>query len=614
MINVSDNLRKTLDSNNRVGIERVVEMSSYVEFEDLTQKFEIVELTSSPSDFESASNGLALRIYPPGRAAYEAEYADYFSWDYFDYDTTNPKIFYNSSNPEPTGVITTLPINYSYGHGGVPYVRFTYEATTAGAEYETNSVTVEFGKNENVYPRDVTIQCLDKDGNYTADVSFYNTSNLVSVVFDQAVKVHEVYIRLIDMEGGGSGDDSVLNVPNHRIKISKVFLGYTKVFSDEIVSLSVNRESSPLTDEMPNIEASLMIWDINRLFDKENPKGLYGVLTDDVVFKDYIVYEDEKVLINTYVLSEIPEVDGSQTTFKLTSYLLNALARNNRNYTLTASPTEIPTTYVNNVIKSAVKPIASAYFHSTDVFIPISTARDYTHTSCTATEVLQKATNASAYMLTEGETGQIHLKEMFYNYIWGNDTYNYITYLTTDARPLISDIMCGEAVIDRDSILPIECNVNWYSGGDIAGYVDENIVTHAGEEGGETADYVLDNDFCLTEWHAKFLAYNYVCYQQGKKWTIPYFTDPTIQIGDFVSFSDYYGVTHYGIVVGTNYTYPSSAEDNLTIFVIDSLVTYPVRYVSWDDVVTTINSTNTNSQIPTAKAVYDAFGDISALL
>ena len=48
-------------------------------------------------------------------------------------------------------------------------------------------------------------------------------------------------------------------------------------------------------------------------------------------------------------------------------------------------------------------------------------------------------------------------------------------------------------------------------------------------------------------------------------------SDPSIELGDFISFYDKYGYKHYGIVVENNYSSPLSTSNTLKIITVDNV-------------------------------------------
>lgn len=552
MIQLSEQLRNALDTNSRVGIQHIIEVYSPTDYQ-AAFNFEIAELNSSspdydPSRFDSAGNtvALTLKLLDSGY-----KYHDFHSWEKDTYNTLAPKKLYRTMalgeddheyyNEYASGVISASS-NISAGN---PFV-FNYRATDLGASYETNGFTIEFGNDETIYPTDFEIVITNNNGNVKKTITVKDNKKLL---YTEIFNIPDFYNAEIKI--------NKMNRDNVKCRISKIILGFSMFFDNDIISVSVKRSSHPISSEAPDISLNFTIWDSEDLFDPQNANGVYDLIQGNELVLDYLYYNGSKELIGTYNLDGKPSVTGKQATFNGKSGFWGLL--NSHNYEFTGNNSISPQDFTNLAISNATG------FH--DYFnTQYTDTRDLSYFKGTATEIVQKFSNLIFGILIEDKYSNVVISQ-----IGGNGNGLPTTYNSASAIPLLQNLICGEITLDTSSQYADDCNVNYYGNSGIAGYYDKNG-NHAGKQGGETSNFVIDNNIVSIYTHAQIIntLYNH-WYKKSKIYIIPYMADPSIELGDFVSFDDKYGYKHYGIILENNYSSPLSTSDTLKVITVDDI-------------------------------------------
>ena len=545
MIKVDEALNTQLNSNSRMGIKRVVELLA-----PSSEQFSVVELGTSI--FDDSSNGKAIT---PNLLYNFYKYNQFFSWEGGGYDTSNPRKLYRTQNAGES----TSDYNSEYATGLVsanvwndtstdPFIEFNYRARTERQEYSARGITIEFGTDETIYPQSFDIEITNSTNAVVKSYSIINnTSNLFSDVFSSILGIYNVKVTVHKM-----------NRPNVRLYVSQIRLGYILCFDDEIISIGVSSNTNPISAEAPEKSLSVVIWDNKGMFDPQNDNGIYALVKGNEVVRDYICYGNEKALIGTYALEGKPATKGLQVTFNCKSAFWQKMNANSREFSGGSAES------ITDIANRCVALTANWYGYFSGLY---TGNYNYSYVKGTATELIQKAANVMFAMFIEDRYSHVTVKQ------WCRENNTLTRLNSADAYPLIQANISGEIKLDTDKVLQTDCNVNYYANGEIAGYVD-NIGAHAGAEGGETSDFVIDNDMIVdSDYHAPIAHDLYTFwYAYGNRYKIPYLADPRIEVGDFVSFRDKYGVKHYGIVTSNSFSYPlSTSSDGLTVYTTDKV-------------------------------------------
>lgn len=671
MIQLSEQLRSALDTNSRVGIQHIIEVYSPIDYQTISN-FEIAELNSSspdydPSRFDSAGNTVAIQLLLLDSGY---KYHDFHSWEKDSYNTLNPKKLYRTMaigeddheyyDEYASGIISASN-NISASN---PFV-FNYRAVDLSEEYKTNGFTIEFGNDETIYPTDFEIVITNANGDIKKTITVKDNNKLLyTEIFD----ISDFYNAKITI--------NKMNRDNVKCRISRIILGFSMFFDNDIISVSVKRSSHPISSEAPDISLSFTIWDSEDLFDPQNANGVFDLIQGNELVLDYLYYNGAKELIGTYSLDGKPSVTGKQATFNCKSGFWSILSSNNYlnetsayfNATVENSGTELyrfsggvvdksnagkaiigyttsssqnqRNVFLISEDKNAVEMTSNAgnrgtvqlnskkfYYNYSNssvanttimsttainagnrdgygsmeliareiliiyynmcsltefanikmpgMFVDYFSGKYETPTSVyitddkTSTEVIQKYANAMFAMLLEDKKSRVTTKQ-----IGGDEEGNTATFSSGDAIPLNQSLICGEITLDATTEYANDCNVNYYLYGEVNGYYDKNG-THAGDKGGETSNFVVDNNLVVAEFnthHAQKInsLYNH-WYKKSKVYTIPYMADPSIELGDFISFYDKYEHKHYGIVIENNYSSPLSTSDTIKVITVDNI-------------------------------------------
>lgn len=560
MIKVDENLRAQLDNSSRIGIQREVEIFGYNPGISFDSRFVVDELTTQPTIFDDCSNAKAFS----GDALFDQpRYNEFFTWEK-PYITGQPQKLYRAKLPSEsddeyyseyaTGLVSADMWNDASAD---PFIEFNWVQRYPAGNYRIKGLFIEFGVDDTVYPADFDIEITDKNNVVTYSESVTNnTSTIYSRMFGNYIVISNLKVTVHKM-----------NRPNVRLRVSQIRSGVNLFFKDEIITITNNSASSPISAEAPEKSIGIKIWDEKSIFDPQNPEGIYDMLSGSELVRDYIYYNGKKTLIGTYRLDGKPTVDGKQVTFNCSSAFWNIM--NNCNYELKADATDSITTIANGSVKFATQNLQTVYSGWLNYFSGLYTGvYNYSHVKGSATELIQKAANVMLAMFIENAEGKVTIKQ------WCRDNGVIGNLDAADAYALNQKLISGEIVLEETTNYQPDCNVNWYnSSGEIAGYVDDSG-THAGQKGGETSSFVIDNDMMVDNvYHAPIAHDLYVFwYADTKIYKIPYLADPTIEVGDFVSFYDKYGAKHYGIVASNSFSYPlSTSSDGLTVYTTDKV-------------------------------------------
>lgn len=192
----------------------------------------------------------------------------------------------------------------------------------------------------------------DEDGNTYARV-VYNfetpqTSRGVTVVFDDRTDNFAVDFKVIAYDGNGNEIASVeitdndsytvsadmlsedykrldivitkVNKPQHRIRIVEVTFGYLRAFSsDDIVSVTVDYETTIDAVTLPSNRLSLTIDNTDRRYNIINPTGIYRYLQKGQGLNASVLINGERVSFGRFYFESAKSDDNSMTV-TITAY------------------------------------------------------------------------------------------------------------------------------------------------------------------------------------------------------------------------------------------------------------------------------------------------------
>lgn len=576
MIKTSDNIRNELDKSFRTGLREEITLElSTMPFSRIILKSD--ETGTLDTDLPNANK---VGIVPNG-----LDYTDFFSFEMNTYDVDNPKKLFTGANTSYGGIVSKafylLPSTSAN-----PYFKAVFSITFDLNTHPLRGYTLYFGNDKSIYPTDFIIDLIDDNETVAKTIKFENnTSHKVDFTFLSEEFPPQSLTRL---------ELSILkmNRPYVRFRLSSIKIGKDIDFTKEIVSVKNTRNGHPISSELPNTSMSFEILDAEHTFDPQNPDNIYQYLLGSETVKAYLTDGEEKILIGTYALNGRPTLSNNYSvSFDCQSYFWRKLALDTGKYTgksgesaggVVGGGGERPVEFANRSIQNAFRGLGVSFPDS--VRGTIISHCNYSNVTDTAANIVNLFANLSTFQLQENAAGDVYTEILLDGAdetISGNEKEYALDKYENEMVELAANHICGEITLDTSVVDAQSYKIAYYpSGGQTAKWylypsgssTDDNSVT---------ADITLDNKLnCFSDsisptqnanYYAKFFARPRLdwWFVHAKKYTIPYLSDPTIEVGDFVKFTNKYGEDVYGFVAENTYSYPPNVSG-------DSLVIYTV--------------------------------------
>lgn len=547
MIQVSESFRAELSKPFRTGITNEIMLYTNMGLELVDNPlFKVDSTTGSELDTICLSN--------PDIFLFEAN--DFCTFEPNTYDTTNPKrLFRNiATGEEPdeyyknydAGIVSKA-FYKTAGTSTNPFFIKSIQAEDAGEEYTIPGLTISFGTDSTIFPTRFTLEFYDGTGMLLQTLECKdNTSTLYSVT--APLTFYRLTIKILEM-----------NRKDVKLRISKITFGTALKFDNEIISTQTKRSGHPISTELPDNSFTAKIWDINNIFDPQNPQGIYYALKGNEKVESYFVYGNERVLVGTYRLDGRPTVENHNVTLNCKSAFWQQIsAYNGGNIT---GATELPQEYANRCVYAATG--AGDYFSG-----EFTVARQYGNISASPQDVILNFANLSLYQFQETPAGKVFVKLLLNR---RTDPESEIKEYAdaSKAFELASDLITNEITLDTTVGIASSFKIAYYLGGstEASWYVSPTETTNP--------DVVIDNPLNRdSDYASQYLIKPRLEWWVlgSHKYTIPYVVNPTIEIGDLIKFTDKYNQVHYGFVSEVNYNYPSSVgSDNIVIYTTDKV-------------------------------------------
>lgn len=530
MIDVTNGLRTELDKPFRNGIGCEVVISTI----DKASGFNVFPDMNSGSRLDDICDSTGVSyVYEPSQLD---TYKGFASFENNSYNTNVPKRLYRKKRTDEDeysyyDIYNSRIISYSYYTSPTTEENPFFEKS-ANLDFEKiPGITIRFGEDETIFPTSIVLLFYDYNGNEIKKV--YANPTGINYSSEFAVNNAKKFtIKVLEM-----------NRPNVKLRISSILFGVEKTFKNELISVSVNRASNPLTTELPRNEISVQLFDLEAIFDPQNPEGIYFSLNGGEI-RLYYTYGTERNLIGTYTIEGSPTRSGNQVTFKGTSNFFNAV---NSVETKLKGYTGIS---LYDLITDASSYSGFSEFNFETNIDSYNKARDYSYlTEESRSDVLCKVANCIFGIFKEDRYGKVILSA----------TQEPNTYPKT-IKYLDESMICGGIDLDTTISVPGGISVKMYSPG-----TGDEADTKTDGEGNL---FTVDNNYMIGDDMFEYMKNSFNWWVKGtQKYTIPYLADPTIEVGDFVSFVTKYKKRIYGIVAENNYNYPASpGSDNLVVY------------------------------------------------
>lgn len=530
MIDVTNGLRTELDKPFRNGIGCEVVISTI----DKASGFNVFPDMDSGSRLDDICDSTGVSyVYEPSKLD---TYKGFASFENNSYNTNVPKRLYRKKRTEEDvysyyDIYNSRIISYSYYTSPTTEENPFFEKS-ANLDFEKiPGITIRFGEDETIFPTSIVLLFYDYNGTEIKKVYANPTSINYSSEF-AVNNAKKFTIKVLEM-----------NRPNVKLRISSILFGVEKTFKNELISVSVNRASNPLTTELPRNEISVQLFDLEAIFDPQNPEGIYFSLNGGEI-RLYYTYGTERNLIGTYAIEGSPTRSGNQVTFKGTSNFFNAV--NSVETKISGFSGES----LYDLVYSSAEYIGVVDVDFTNNIDVYNAARDYSYlTEESRSDVLCKVANCIFGIFKEDRYGKVILSA----------TQEPNTYPKT-IKYLDESMICGDIDLDTTISVPGGISVKMYSPG-----TGDEADTKTDGEGNL---FTVDNNYMIGDDMFEYMKNSFNWWVKGtQKYTIPYLADPTIEVGDFVSFVTKYKKRIYGIVAENNYNYPASpGSDNLVVY------------------------------------------------
>ena len=551
MIKTSENFRAELSKPFRQGIANEIVLYTNMDLDVVDNPlFEIEENVGSPSDIiceKSATEELFLSSLP---------FNDFCSFEPNTYDTTNPKKLFREYHQDEdhwlyakqynTGIVSANRYTTA-GTESNPFFTKTVKAIDL-EDYNISGLTIHFGTDSTIFPTDFIIECFDVSGTRTFRQEYSGNTSL-SCVIKQKIKFYKIKITVLKM-----------NRKDVKLRISRVIFGLELVLRDEIISTQTKKSGHPISTELPDNSLTVNIWDSENLFDPQNPQGIYFSLLGNERVESYYTYGNERVLIGSYRLDGRPTVENHNVTLKCKSAFWQQIAAYNGGDV--QGDVETVTQYTNRCVALATGGIYGNYFEEGEITV----ARNYTLVKDSVQNIILLFGNLGLYQFQESPDGRVTVKLLLNcRTDEGHEAYEYAD--KSKSFNLDDTLICGEIKLDT--------TIGLAKSYKIAYYMDNNQMWYKDPVNVENPDIVIDNKLNRGSDHAaKYLVKPRLDWWVlgSHKYTIPYMADPTIEVGDLVSFTDKYGKVIYGFVSEVNISYPSApSSDNIVIYTTDKV-------------------------------------------
>ena len=530
MIDVTNGLRTELDKPFRNGIGCEVVISTI----DKASGFNVFPDMDSGSRLDDICDSTGVSyVYEPSKLD---TYKGFASFENNSYNTNVPKRLYRKKRTEEDvysyyDIYSPRIISYSYYTSPTTEENPFFEKS-ANLDFEKiPGITIRFGEDETIFPTSIVLLFYDYNGNEIKKV--YANPTGINYSSEFAVNNAKKFtIKVLEM-----------NRPNVKLRISSILFGVEKTFKNELISVSVNRASNPLTTELPRNEISVQLFDLEAIFDPQNPEGIYFFFIGGEI-RLYYTYGTERNLIGTYAIEGSPTRSGNQVTFKGTSNFFNAV--NSVETKISGFSGES----LYDLVYSSAEYIGVVDVDFTNNIEVYNAARDYSYlTEESRSDVLCKVANCIFGIFKEDNHGKVILSA----------TQEPNTYPKT-IKYLDESMICGDIDLDTTISVPGGISVKMYSPG-----TGDEADTKTDGEGNL---FTVDNNYMIGDDMFEYMKNSFNWWVKGtQKYTIPYLADPTIEVGDFVSFVTKYKKRIYGIVAENNYNYPASpGSDNLVVY------------------------------------------------
>lgn len=249
MIAVSNEFKKAIKSDER-RIKGYVEVLYDLPNVETTPSSTYIQ--STYTDINQITNGIRVENL-------------YGSVDYLPLDGTYLTMSPNTEENINSGYIS----NETFQNINTPEFTINLAQTT-----KLNGVTLYFRTN---IPTQITLYyVLGVD--YDEQTITNNDKDSVQVIFDSPKDVDQIIVYINSME-----------YSNRKIYINEIDLGITQVYKDQdLIEFTVDEEVNKLTEEVPTNETSIIINNMQDLFNPLNPQGVVKYLTDGSKIIPYI--------------------------------------------------------------------------------------------------------------------------------------------------------------------------------------------------------------------------------------------------------------------------------------------------------------------------------------
>ena len=521
------------------------EMREPIDYEVLMSFFdtEMVELASVNKQETSTLDDICTKWYSGYNDVYvpydkSLSFTGFADFEPNAYDTMNPKRLYREPTQEETELLFEYLEKYStriysnnffYEKGTEENPFFVF--TTDIMEYEANflGITMIFGEDETIYPTNIVIEAYNS-ANKLVDKIVANPSSIYYTIKRNFNNIKKVKLKVLEMNRTGV-----------KFRLSSFLFGYENVYNKEIMSINCNRTANPLSSELPSYKATVDILDLEGYYNPQNPNGAYYDL-GETRMKIYCKYNGKRILVGKYRVFESPTIENNIVTICGESEFLGVLTRTESE----AFDTQNGYSLYDLIEANAQFLAPTGIEFELPTEIPcFETPRNYGYVKMKMADLYSKVANCIIAIYKEDENGNVKLMPS----------------LKPSEKPkeifkLNENLICGEIKIDTSSPIPNGVAVNLYS-------QNGDNPTKVGN-----GNFFIDNNLVIGQDIVDYITRTYNWWiDKTQRYEIPYFSNPLIEVGDFVEFKNNFGVTIQGIVAANNYSVPASpSSDTLVVY------------------------------------------------